>query len=247
MTKKIMFNDRYGLTEAVLEGRKTMTRRIIPEKYSKWIDRLSKGVLVISEESVPADMSIEEFAKQWSESGRIMIATHEEPEAQIIGGWEDYIIATISRFQKDEEVAVAQRYYDIWMQSPDQINLTFADRYINESGWKNKMFVRADVMPHHIRITDIKVERLQDISEKDCLKEGIQSLRTPNGEVYVAGGVRINESDKERIRCGRVTVADIIKHDTTQEAFAALIDKVSGKGTWGRNPWVFVYSFELVR
>lgn len=26
--KKIMFNDKYGLTTAVLEGRKTMTRRI---------------------------------------------------------------------------------------------------------------------------------------------------------------------------------------------------------------------------
>lgn len=26
--KKIMFNDRYGLTEAVLDGRKTQTRRI---------------------------------------------------------------------------------------------------------------------------------------------------------------------------------------------------------------------------
>ena len=28
--KKIMFNDKYGLTQAVLEGRKTMTRRIVP-------------------------------------------------------------------------------------------------------------------------------------------------------------------------------------------------------------------------
>lgn len=27
--KKIMFNDRFGLTQAVLEGRKTMTRRIV--------------------------------------------------------------------------------------------------------------------------------------------------------------------------------------------------------------------------
>jgi len=27
--KKIMFNDRYGLTESVLSGRKTQTRRII--------------------------------------------------------------------------------------------------------------------------------------------------------------------------------------------------------------------------
>lgn len=35
--KKIMFNDKYGLTKAVLEGRKTITRRIA---YSKDILRL---------------------------------------------------------------------------------------------------------------------------------------------------------------------------------------------------------------
>lgn len=27
--KKIMFNDKYGLTQAVLEGRKTQTRRML--------------------------------------------------------------------------------------------------------------------------------------------------------------------------------------------------------------------------
>jgi hypothetical protein len=31
--KKIMFNDRYGLTEAVLSGRKTQTRRIVPRNF----------------------------------------------------------------------------------------------------------------------------------------------------------------------------------------------------------------------
>lgn len=34
--------------------------------------------------------------------------------------------------------------------------------------------------------------------------------------------------------------------DTPREAFAALIDKVSGKGTWESNPYVFVYEFELI-
>lgn len=33
MTKKIFFNDEFGLTEAVLNGKKTMTRRIC--KYSR--------------------------------------------------------------------------------------------------------------------------------------------------------------------------------------------------------------------
>ena len=35
------------------------------------------------------------------------------------------------------------------------------------------MFVKADLMPRHIEFTDRKVERLQDISDEDCLKEGI--------------------------------------------------------------------------
>ena len=34
---------------------------------------------------------------------------------------------------------------------------------------------------------------------------------------------------------------------TPREAFAMLIDKVSGRGTWGLNPWVVVYEFELVK
>ena len=31
------------------------------------------------------------------------------------------------------------------------------------------------------------------------------------------------------------------------EYFACLIDKVFGKGTWERNPWVFAYEFELIK
>lgn len=32
--KKIMLNDKYNLTQAVLEGRKTQTRRVIKSVYS---------------------------------------------------------------------------------------------------------------------------------------------------------------------------------------------------------------------
>lgn len=31
-----------------------------------------------------------------------------------------------------------------------------------------------------------------------------------------------------------------------KETFAHLIDRVSGKGTWESNPWVFAYEFELI-
>ena len=37
------------------------------------------------------------------------------------------------------------------------------------------------------------------------------------------------------------------KFDSPREAFAALIDRISGRGTWQRNPWVYAYEFELIK
>lgn len=81
-------------------------------------------------------------------------------------------------------------------------------------------------MPHRIRITDIVVERLQDISDEDCLKEGIEYVRSI--DKYFFCGVNYY-------------------FDTPRAAFAELIDKVSGKGTWEKNPYVFAYEFETVK
>ena len=104
-----------------------------------------------------------------------------------------------------------------------------------EAGWNNKMFVRADLMIHEIHITNVRVERLQDISDEDCLKEGISKSSAP-GQYYVNGLQRPMHND------------GVLRSFTSpRDAFAALIDKISGKGTWNRNPWVFVYEFELVR
>ena len=42
-----MFNDRYGLTAAVLQGRKTMTRRIVPTQYVPMIEDGLQGAALI--------------------------------------------------------------------------------------------------------------------------------------------------------------------------------------------------------
>lgn len=79
-------------------------------------------------------------------------------------------------------------------------------------------------------ITDIKVERLQDISDEDCMKEGI--------EEHLKG-----------IQYGFPSNIGYIGQypfSNPREAFSALIDKVSGKGTWECNPFVWAYEFELI-
>ena len=196
-----MFNDRYGLTQAVLDGRKTQTRRII--KFS------------------PID------------------AKYVNDEWWSIGGYvASEIINRYSRYNVGEVVAVAQRYSD-FMEEDKVLYRTVkeVDGYRRElaseqKGWNNKLFVCADLMPHRIRITDVRVERLNDISESDCRAEGVDS--------WVCRGKRyygfFDYSKDHFVRC-----------DTSREAYAALIDRISGKGVWSSNPYVFAYTFELVK
>ena len=185
--KKIMFSDKFCLTQAVLNGSKTMTRRVLRD-------------------NVP------------------------------LGNWEE--TAKHLPYKVGEVVAIAQSYKEVYPNADFEM---VGDGFMTESaGWTNKMFVRADLMPHHIRITDVKMERLRDISEEDCLKEGIifiESLSATREDAYFFAVKR---------KVGQMYDNILKFFSSPQRAYADLIDKISGKGTWENNPWVVAYSFELV-
>ena len=219
MAKKIMFNDKYGLTQAVLDGRKTMTRRVC--KY----DRPNETYDIVFPVFEPND---------YDNDGNIVSPLN------YAFGWKndkgDFTGWNIPKYKVGEVVAIAQSYESLGMNPEIALNdkdgIGFYTKTKFAPGWKNKMFVRADLMPHHIRITNIKIERLQDISDKDCLKEGIYKGQ--------CGSADTNFMDAYYYK------GDIQPYCTPREAFAALIDKVSGKGTWESNPYVFAYEFELI-
>lgn len=210
--KKIMFNDKFGLTKAVLEGRKTNTRRVI---------KLNDGERV---EVVSLD------------NGSFMsyIAKDGCPTAHVGAiDMPNFVRVLVPKYFIGEDVAVAQSYKDCfsasWIKHIHDVDPTVRyDRELSLSpGQDNKMFVRADLMPHRIKITNIRVERLQDISADDCLKEGVKR----KNDRYVV--------ENEKGVC-------FFTNDPIL-AFRCLIDKTCGKGTWESNPWVFVYDFELVK
>ena len=192
-----MFDNHLGLTEAVLEGRKTMTRRLISN-------------VIVSQELNEID---------------------EDSYIGIGGADTRIIIDRFSRYKVGEVVAVAQSYKDCGH-----------DLFINQPGWTNKMFVRADLMPHQIRITNVRVERLQDISDEDVYKEGFEKQSVNNGWGNSAWHWEAMVTYMDYL--GRYKD---IRSPYPREAFACLIDKISGNGTWDSNPWVFVYDFELVK
>lgn len=160
--KKIMFNDKYGLTQAVLEGRKTQTRRIMnpqPEdcsaahrwyKSAYWKDK-------------PMSLVVNEDGSVYCELCGY--------GAKLEGG-------SIFRlpYKVGEIVAVAQSYRDCGGVNEEGIpmwEIISSKVGGTNAGWSNKMFVRAELMPHQIRITDVRIERLRDISDVDCMAEGI--------------------------------------------------------------------------
>jgi hypothetical protein len=223
--QKILFNEKFGLQQAVLNKEKTMTRREV--KFPQTVRGKDWGyyhfpIGPVTRPGYHATVELldcDEF--------------HFEPEAYIR-----------SQYAVGELVAIAMSYKSM-------ANGEFLDRVIEGdpvdiltnphlckikkecrgAGWKNKMYVKAELMPKHIRIKSVRAQKLQAISEEDCYKEGIYKIEySHNGPkvAYTYKGGRISDWK-----------------ETPQEAFADLIDKTCGKGTWNRNPLVYVYEFEL--
>lgn len=202
--KKINFNDRYGLTDAVIDYIKTNTRRIEGDRQFQL-----------------AATAAEDFTYEEATGCVVMCCQGIE------------IFRHKCRYKVGEIVAVAQSYRDIFkgMKQDDSRRAKYADEKYTP-GYGNKMYVRADMMIEHIRITGIRCERLQDISDEDCVKEGVRV------------GSQALEYPYYFIDTKQFLICD---YKSPRRAFAALIDKVSGRGTWDRNPWVVAYEFELVK
>ena len=204
-----MFSDKYLLTHAVLYGMKTMTRRLLK------VPKTCNGKEVYS------------FNVLTNNAGTQCVDLVDE-NGGILGSWKPH-------YEVGEIVAIAQCYKEVYPNA--DFEMVDGNFMTESAGWTNKMFVRADLLPHHIRITDVKVERLQSLSDDDIMREGIYLQRFFNKVEYVfATKGKMNNTPVHRLKT----------FPTSCEAFADLIDKISGKGTWESNPWVVAYSFELI-
>lgn len=218
--KKMMFNDRYGLTQAVIHGRKTVTRRVVKDAW--W--PISK----IEAEGMRGDL------------------------INVIANNGKFVIERKCPYKIGEVVAVAQSYRNIL----DELESNFLNKeqwerdtqkraeyagMIYTPGYSNKMYVRADMMLHQIQIRDIRIERLQDISGDECLNEGIfVNEYIKNGKMRYHYGFDGFLHEREGWFAQKW-------FNKPREAFASLIDKVSGRGTWDRNPFVWRIEFKLVK
>ena len=212
--KKIMFNDKYGLTQAVLEGRKTQTRRVA-YTAGRWRDIMVRQDL----EGV------------------------NKGKACLFG---DGILLAKSAYKLGETIAIAQKYEDL--RKDDEFyrlcgkNGMPLECIKYEKGCSNKMFVKADLMPHRIRITNIRIERLQDISDEDVIHEGFSNICFNKNM-----GNMLSEWCYDLCYYDAFGNSQSLHSTIAKEAYSYLIAKLYGWSLWNSNPYVFVYDFELVK
>ena len=89
--------------------------------------------------------------------------------------------------------------------------------------WRSGRFMFKKYSRLWLEVTGVKVERLQDISEEDAVKEG-----TPINDFFPLNTARI---------AGLTTV----------DYFVELWDSINKKHPWESNPWCFAYTFKRIK
>ena len=149
----------------------------------------------------------------------------------------DFLIRRgFARYVLGEVVAIAQSYKSIGL-SPSFVSAKKdheKKHHTNtpigqQAGWSNKMYVAADFMPHHISITGVRAEKLQSISDEDIAAEGVITI-TPG---------------REYTTCPKKESSKLLAK-SLRGAYQQLIDGVSKKQIFRKNPYVYVFEFERV-
>lgn len=97
---------------------------------------------------------------------------------------------------------------------------------ITDAKWRPSIFMPREACRLFLRVTDVRAERLQEITEDDARAEGCITFC-------------------EKIGDGKFN--DVLEFDlTATDAFKELWDNLNAKRGygWETNPWVWVYTFE---
>lgn len=201
------------MVRAILDGRKTQTRRImkVQPKPSKsrpgdfWFSSKKLESMVHVSDLAPGNSPIADY--------HLFIQEHCCPFGAV--GDRIWVRETWARYNID------QNSHDIAYRAT-----TPAD-WPEEGRWRPSIHMPRWASRILLEITDVRVERLNAISEEDARAEGV-----------IDGGC-LNCGEPEPCGCANP------EPDAT-DAFAYLWQSIYGQESWNANPWVWVIEFKRV-
>ena len=96
--------------------------------------------------------------------------------------------------------------------------------------WRPSLFMPRWASRLTLLVTDVRVERLQDIRDRDAMAEGIFAIRGP---------------DKDGMRHFAASMGEKVTRPTPVMAFEELWRSINGPESWNANPWVVVVGFTV--
>jgi len=200
--KPIIFSTE--MVKAILDGIKTQTRRIIngvPDGYNFYGTRVGS----FNREDV----------------GKLIFV--KEGQENVVLNRDEILIKP--KYQVGDILWVRETWYDLHFDQIYYIYKANNEPDSKEIEWKSPYHMPKEAARIFLKVTNVRVERLQEITEDDCYSEGIIPF--------------------ERKHCGACSSNDC---DNPIGDFKYLWDKLNKKRGygWDKNPWVWVYEFERV-
>lgn len=190
------------MVRAILDGRKTQTRRAVKPQPTKLAGPNFDGLW-----SDTIDPVVRYFACPYGQPGdRLWVKETFVPTTD----GKNYV------YRADARDRSGYRWTSI---TPDDKDVK----------WKPSIFCTRAASRIALKITDVRAERLQDISEADAISEGIDRDTTGVGWARYTPGWPTH---------GIVTGA------SARDSYASLWESINGKNSWAANPWVWVIVFK---
>lgn len=235
-TKGIIFSPL--MVRALLDGRKTQTRRLLrnPEFYGCPTGDCPHN---LQSECDAAMAALSPKEKGYAVGDRLYVRENFSLFADDYG-WDDY--HERQGCHPDETIVyAADRAGGVMVDSRQWRPPSNAKRSINgtvghDETWTEIGIIPCIYMPRWasrlwLEVSDVRVQRLNDMTEADALAEGV----TPheNGGFWVPG---VEHPNKD---------FPYLSRSDAKGMFAALWDTIHGSGEWLANPWIVAVSFSV--
>ena len=215
MKKPILFNTE--MLKAILEGRKTSTRRPVkrtpsndePSGYGFWKEHNERDNRWYIKDYTHSCIwwTLEEYISRFSKYHVGDILWVRETWAVC----EALALCSPNKIDIDHQKKVALVWYKADGQQNIKENMAIGEKMISRGKWRPSIHMPKAAARLFLKVTDIKIERLQDISEDGAIKEGFEEVP----EVF-----------------------------TAKELFQATWNSIYKN--WNENPYVWVIEFERV-
>ena len=208
--KPILFSTE--MVQAILEGRKTQTRRITKPQPEE-------GIITTAFD----------FKKGFYAS---KIKIEENPDR--------FEITKLfkPKYQTGDILWVRETWQTTWNENKkswDTIYKADGGYWIDDDGimkWKPSIYMPKKRARIFLEVSNVRIERLRDISEDDAIAEGVESFN------HGYGGSPVGVWYKDYIY-GKFNLKPNF-------SFKSLWKKINGEDSWNTNPWVWVYEFKVV-